>query len=92
MRSGPATVQRSQRRNTGTVNLNFAKIEKKAVVLIANQNVHMEICNSINNMGIAAKASIKKNLGVLEASRQCAAALEAIFVFPFIFQHLYLTF
>jgi hypothetical protein len=64
-------VERSHRKNTGTVNLNRSKIIKNETQLIAVISVH-NLNHTQSNNGNAAKASIKKNRGVRAESRQWA--------------------
>jgi hypothetical protein len=56
---GPASVERTQRKNTGTVNLNFSKTIKNNVKPIAIRKVYSLMCNKNSNKGNAANASIK---------------------------------
>lgn len=70
----PATKDRNQRKKTGRVKPNRLSVMKNAHTNNAKINVHSRIWSKKRSKGMAEKASIKKNLGILAESRQCAVS------------------
>lgn len=73
--TGPAKNDLTNRKNTGTVNWNFSKIEKNTIIESAIITVQRRIWRNTKRSGTAAKASTIKNLACLDESRQCELSL-----------------
>ena len=72
---GPAIVERTHLKKTGTVKPQRSRTAKNAIKMTATTKVHNLRCNKNNKKGKTAFESIGPNRADLAVSRQCASIL-----------------